>query len=162
MSSQPEETTAGVTSRRMLFAGAGAVGAGALLAACGDGNGIDPGGPYAPPRTDDDGPTDDGSGDALANVDDVEVGGGFINASERVVITQPAEGQFRGFSAICTHQGCTVSSVSGGTINCPCHGSRYSIEDGSVVQSAPELTQDTQAPLPEVEIMADGDTIVRA
>jgi Rieske Fe-S protein len=34
---------------------------------------------------------------------------------------------------VCTHTGCTVSAVGGGTINCPCHGSRYSITDGSVV-----------------------------
>ena len=27
-----------------------------------------------------------------------------------------------GLSAICTHMGCTVRNVSGGTINCPCHG----------------------------------------
>jgi nitrite reductase/ring-hydroxylating ferredoxin subunit len=33
----------------------------------------------------------------------------------------------------CTHQGYIVASVSGGTINCPCHGSKFSIANGSVV-----------------------------
>jgi Rieske Fe-S protein len=155
MSTQPVEDAAPgdagamVTSRRMLFAGAGALGAGTLLAACGD---------------DDD--AGDGDGDradgVLAEVGEVEVGGGRINASENVVVTQPTEGDFRGFSAICTHQGCTVTEVSGGTINCACHGSRYSIEDGSVVQSAPELTPDTQDPLPPVEVTEQDGAIVRA
>ena len=51
---------------------------------------------------------------------------------EKVVVTQPSRGRFRCFTAVCTHQGCLVSDVEGGTINCPCHGSRFSIADGSV------------------------------
>jgi Rieske Fe-S protein len=155
MTTQPVEgagrgdARAMVTSRRTLFAGAGAFGAGALLAACGDGD--DP--------ADGDGDREEG---VLAEVGEVEVGGGHINASENVVVTQPTEGDFRGFSAICTHQGCTVAEVSGGTINCACHGSRYSIEDGSVVQSAPELTPETQNPLPPVDVTEQDGAIVRA
>lgn len=63
---------------------------------------------------------------------DVPVGGGVVVAERNLVVTQPTKGQFRGFSATCTHQGCTVGSVSD-TINCPCHGSQYAITDGSVV-----------------------------
>jgi Rieske Fe-S protein len=48
------------------------------------------------------------------------------------VITQPTRGVFLAFSATCTHQGCTVRAVAGGTINCLCHGSRFRIADGSV------------------------------
>ena len=44
---------------------------------------------------------------------------------ERVVLTRDAKGAVRGFSALCTHQGCSVSSVGGGAISCPCHGSRF-------------------------------------
>ena len=51
----------------------------------------------------------------------------------QLVITQPKAGTFKAFSAICTHQGCTVSTVENGTINCPCHGSEFAIADGSVV-----------------------------
>jgi Rieske Fe-S protein len=47
-------------------------------------------------------------------------------------VTQPAAGTFAAFSAICTHQGCAVDAVDGGTINCPCHGSKFKIADGSV------------------------------
>lgn len=72
-------------------------------------------------------------GQALAQAAEVPVGGGMILADAGVVITQPQEGTFKGFSATCTHQGCTVAEVSDGTINCPCHGSRFSVADGSVV-----------------------------
>jgi Rieske Fe-S protein len=65
-------------------------------------------------------------------VSDVPVGGGVILEDADYVITQPADGKFKAFSKICTHQGCPVASVKGGTINCNCHGSKYSIEDGSV------------------------------
>jgi Rieske Fe-S protein len=105
---------------------------------------------------------DGGTGPALARTGDVPAGGGLILADEQVVLTQPAAGQFRCFSAVCTHQGCTVASVSDGTINCPCHGSRFSIEDGSVVQAAAGLSPDQQSPLPEVAISVDGDTVALA
>lgn len=62
---------------------------------------------------------------------EVPVGGGVIEGE--VVITQPTEGEFKAFTAICTHQGCLVGDVAEGTINCPCHASQFSIEDGSVV-----------------------------
>ena len=84
---------------------------------------------------------------------DIEVGGGSIFADEEVVITQPAEGEFKAFSAACTHQGCLVSSVSDGTIDCSCHGSKFSIEDGSVVQG-PATTA-----LAEAKITVSGDEI---
>ena len=52
----------------------------------------------------------------------------------RVVVTQPTAGEFRGFGIVCTHDGCELNAVANGTINCPCHGSRYAITDGSVVR----------------------------
>ena len=48
-------------------------------------------------------------------------------------MTQPTKGEFKGFSAICTHMGCTVDQVADGTIDCPCHGSKYSVTDAHVV-----------------------------
>lgn len=97
------------------------------------------------------------AGGAVAGTADVPPGGGLIVGD--IVITQPTSGEFRGFSATCTHQGCTVTRVSDGTIDCPCHGSRFSIEDGSVVQAAAGLTPQQQNPLPPVAIRVDGDTI---
>ena len=80
----------------------------------------------------------------------VPVGGGEIFPDAQVVVTQPTKGDFRGFSSICTHQGCPVTSVSDGTIDCTCHGSRFSIEDGSV-QAGP-----APRPLPTVEVTVSG------
>ena len=71
---------------------------------------------------------------ALGPTSEVPVGGGKVFTAQKVVVTQPTVGQFKCFSAICTHQGCTVGSVSGGTINCPCHGSQFHINDGSVAR----------------------------
>ena len=98
-----------------------------------------------------------GAADAkLAATADVPVGGGVILTDAQLVITQPKAGTFKAFSAICTHQGCTVSSVENGTINCPCHGSEFAIADGSVVAGpAPK-------PLPAQSIKVSGGSITAA
>ena len=149
-------TTDGL-NRRHTLTGAAAVGIGVpLLAACGgddDPTATDP----APDSPSSSGATSSGSepaaGGALAAASDIEVGGGTIFADEKVVVTQPAAGEFRAFSSTCTHQGCQVSSVSDGTINCACHGSQFSIEDGSVTGGP------APAPLGEVELTVKGDEI---
>jgi Rieske Fe-S protein len=93
------------------------------------------------------------SGPSVAT-SDVPVGGGVILEDADYVITQPTAGEFKAFSKICTHMQCAVTSVEGGTINCPCHGSKYSIEDGSVVSPpAPD-------PLAEAEVTVAGDRVV--
>ena len=63
----------------------------------------------------------------------VPVGGGYVDQSNLVVVTQPVAGQFKAFTAVCTHQGCTVAGVSNNQIQCPCHGSIFSAKDGSVI-----------------------------
>jgi Rieske Fe-S protein len=65
---------------------------------------------------------------------DVPVGGGVVVKDDEVVVTQPTEGDFKCFTAICTHQGCVVGKVEDGRIKCGCHGSQFSIEDGSVLE----------------------------
>jgi Rieske Fe-S protein len=81
------------------------------------------------------------------------VGGGKVFEKEQIVITQPNEGEFKGFSSICTHQGCAVNKVAGGTINCPCHGSKFEVTDGSV------RTGPATKPLPYRSLKVDGDQI---
>ena len=97
-----------------------------------------------------------GAGDVLGSTGDVPVDGGAVLPDQQVVLTQPSDGDFKAFTAVCTHQGCIVASVSDGTINCDCHGSKFSIEDGSVVNGP------ATSPLEEIPITVDGDTITRA
>ncbi|MFI6052094.1 Rieske (2Fe-2S) protein [Streptomyces violascens] len=145
-----------VNSRRtVLVAAAGA----AALAGCS--NSGDGGGSATPP------PKATGStaalgkasppaqaGNVLAKTSDIPVGGGTVFAAQKVVVTQPSAGTFKAFSAICTHQGCTVSSVSGGTINCPCHGSKFRIADASVANGPAER------PLPAQQITVENGSIM--
>jgi Rieske Fe-S protein len=76
--------------------------------------------------------SDDAATGPLTTTAAIPVGGGTILPTEGVVITQPAAGEFVAFSTTCPHRGCTVRAVAAGTINCFCHGSRFSISDGSV------------------------------
>ncbi|GAB2713453.1 hypothetical protein GCM10010442_37520 [Kitasatospora kifunensis] len=82
--------------------------------------------------------SDSGSGSAsgavLGKAAGIPVGGGTVFAAAKVVVTQSTAGQYRGFSAVCTHRGCIVSQVANGVIMCPCHGSEFKIEDGSVAK----------------------------
>ena len=92
----------------------------------------------------------------LAKTTDIPVGGGKILTDKKIVITEPQSGTFKAFTAVCTHQGCIVDSVSGGTINCPCHGSKFSIANGSVVNGP------APSPLAPVSIEVQGTSIVQA
>ncbi|MBT2467141.1 Rieske (2Fe-2S) protein [Streptomyces sp. ISL-66] len=69
---------------------------------------------------------------ALLKAADVPVGGGTVLKDEKLVVTQPSAGSFRCFTAVCTHQGCVVNKVAAGTIDCPCHGSKFNVADGAV------------------------------
>jgi Rieske Fe-S protein len=73
------------------------------------------------------------TGTLLGHTSQVPVGGGMVFTAEKVVVTQPTKGQFKAFSAICTHVGCLCNAVASGTINCPCHGSKFSVSTGAVV-----------------------------
>ncbi|MGH3498752.1 MAG: Rieske (2Fe-2S) protein [Nocardioidaceae bacterium] len=119
--------------RRSLLRGAAALGgvavASAVVAGCGSA------GSTSGSAGSNSGGGGSSSGD-LAAASSIPVGGGTIFASQQVVVTQPTAGEFKGFSAVCTHQGCLVSTVSQGSIICPCHNTHYSIKDGSV-QSGP-------------------------
>jgi Rieske Fe-S protein len=75
---------------------------------------------------------------------------------EKVVVSQPSAGKFKAFSAVCTHQQCIVDRVSNGTIDCPCHGSEFSVKNGSVVAGP------APSPLPEKSINVAGGKITLA
>lgn len=97
-----------------------------------------------------------GGGTVLGPVSDVPVGGGKVYSEAKVVVTQPTAGTYKGFSAVCTHQGNPIGSVEGGQIVCPFHNSHFSITDGSVV-SGPAPTA-----LPAVNVKVVGGNIVES
>jgi Rieske Fe-S protein len=147
-----DDELAGVT-RRTLLAGAGVVTV-AVLGGCatyGPGGSTGGGGSNTGGDTGDTGndPTNADSLDAST----IPVGGGVIVGDRAVVVTHPKQSEFKAFTAICTHQGCTVASVSGNVITCPCHGSEFSGTDGSVIQGP------AARPLKSVAITVSGSSI---
>jgi Rieske Fe-S protein len=80
-------------------------------------------------------PSSSGGGNGAVSVpsSQVPLGGGFVDQANNVVVTQPQSGVFKAFTAVCTHAGCTVGGVTNNRIVCPCHGSVFSAQDGSVL-----------------------------
>jgi len=114
----------GCVSRRESLAVAGLAVAGtAGLAACGDSAG--------------DAVSSVASSAASAASDaikaaEIPVGGGKVFERLKVVVTQPTAGDYKAFTAVCTHQKCTVKEVANGVITCPCHGSQFDAATGAV------------------------------
>ena len=126
--------------RRTVLRGAatlGVLGATGVLAGCGGGS--------------ESAAESAGPGTVLGPVSKVPSGGGKVYRDAKIVVTQPSMGEYKAFSAICTHEKCVVAGVSD-TIDCSCHGSKYSVQDGSVV-SPPAVK-----PLAEVAVtVTDGN-----
>jgi Rieske Fe-S protein len=125
-------------TRRGMLLGVGLAGLAGTLAACGGSGGSSGSG---------------SSGGALGKSSDIPVGGGKIFKDQKVVVTQPKKGEFAAFSAVCTHRGCTVGSVADGTIDCPCHGSKFHISDGSVAHGP------ASKPLPSKSVKVENGEI---
>lgn len=151
-------------TRRSVLAGSAILAAGsvAVLAGCSSGGGSASAAPVtSTPNTGtaigNISPTSAAATEAgLGDVTDIKVGSGVIYPSVKLVVTQPSPGEYKAFSAVCTHQGCIVSAVTQGQITCQCHGSAFSAKDGSVLQG-PATT-----PLKEAKITVTGGKITQA
>lgn len=182
MTTQPQQDTPGTRAprdtpaapsrpagpaRRGVLAGVGLAGIAGTISACGLGSSSAAGGAYgggagASPAGGSGasgasagaaGGSGGGASGALAATSEIPVGGGKVFSSQKVVVTQPEAGTFKGFSAVCTHMQCTVDQVANGTIDCPCHGSQFSVKDGSVVAGP------APSPLPSANIKVSGSEI---
>ncbi|MGK5628726.1 Rieske (2Fe-2S) protein [Streptomyces sp. URMC 123] len=121
MSAQPAQPSA---SRRSVLRGAALAGAaGVGLTACGgaEGRGVNA---SATPTA----PVD------LGPAAEVPVGGARLYREQRLLVSRPAEGEYRAFSAVCTHQRCVLDKIEGTEANCPCHRSRFDATSGKVLQ----------------------------
>jgi Rieske Fe-S protein len=160
------EATAGSSRRSVLRAagvGGAAVAVGLTAAACGNSSSGGSSANNAPAQggaatgsstTSSGSGGSGGSGSAIAQTSQIPVDGGMVvTADNGTVITQPDAGSYKAFTAICTHAGCTVGSVSNNQIMCPCHGSVYSAVDGSV------LAGPAPAPLAAKQITVSGGQI---
>jgi Rieske Fe-S protein len=137
-------TTPRITSRRAVVGGVVGLGLAApLLAACGE-DGSEGG---------DDSGTSTTSAGPIAKTTDVPVGGAKLYPAEKVMVSQPTEGDFRAFSTVCTHQGCPITKLVGDEIDCTCHGSRFSTKDGSV------LAGPADKPLHQLKVTTQGEDI---
>jgi Rieske Fe-S protein len=137
--------------RQQVIRGAGFVLTAGALAACGDGGDKPADEPAASSEAVTTPAPAEAAGGAIAKTADVPVGSGVI--VDDVVVTQPTAGVFKGFSSSCTHKGCAVNKVADGTIDCPCHGSKFNL-DGTVANGP------AARPLESKAVSVQGDSIV--
>ncbi|MGW1607799.1 Rieske (2Fe-2S) protein [Streptomyces sp. NPDC002285] len=149
-------------SRRTVVAAVGAAGLAVALTACGsddDASGSSTEQGAGAGATTEAGGSSGGAGAggaALAKTTDIPAGGGKVFSDEKVVVSQPATGDYKAFSTICTHQNCPMTDLKEDTLSCVCHGSQFSVLDGSVKKGP--ATQ----PLAAKQISVSGDSITLA
>jgi Rieske Fe-S protein len=125
-------------TRRAVLMGLGLAGVGGVLVGCGSSDADDSYGTTQPSAAAGgsssaaaDAPAASG-GKVLGAASAIPVGGGKVFKAAKVIVTQPTAGVYKAFSSVCTHAGCAIDDVSGGTMNCPCHGSKFAVADASV------------------------------
>ncbi|MFD0373503.1 Rieske (2Fe-2S) protein [Streptomyces sp. NPDC059071] len=91
---------------------------------------------------------------ALGAPDEVPVGGAKLYREQRVLVHCPAQGQYKAFSAQCTHAGCVLDKIENNEGNCPCHGSRFDVTTGKALQGPATV------PLPEVPVRVENGRLI--
>jgi Rieske Fe-S protein len=156
--SENKPVTASSASRRALVGGVVGLGVGVpLVAACGSDESSDGGGSGDASTEKNDsgggGGGNTGAAGAVGKTSEVPVGGAKIYKSEKVLVSQPSQGEFKAFSTVCTHRQCAITQLDGDEIECGCHHSRFKVADGSVVKGP------ATDPLPELKVTVSGDNL---
>ena len=97
-------------------------------------------------------------GTAIASESEVTPGSAykFEDSGNPALLVHLENGDFVAYSAVCTHQACTVA-YQDGNLACPCHGSTFDPANGAAVVTGPATT-----PLPEIPVKVEGGEVVRA
>ena len=133
------------TTRRTVLCGAALAALGLTAAACGG--------------------SDGGSGDSsssaipdkpveLGAAGDVPVGGAKLYHEQKLLVAQPKKGEYKAFSAVCTHQGGILDRIEKGEAICPLHKSHFAVDTGK-----PEKGPAT-APLPSVPVRSEAGKLI--
>jgi Rieske Fe-S protein len=138
-----------VSRRTVLVVGAAGVGAVSIAACAANGSAAGSGSSPAPVE----------AGQSLVALSAITLGEAVsrqLKDGSPVLVSRPTDTSAACFSAICTHEGCTVAPA-GQQLRCPCHGSVYDATTGAVIRGpAPR-------PLPQVAVhVADGDVVTGA
>lgn len=80
----------------------------------------------------------------------------FKDSGSPAVLVHLDSGDFVAYSAVCTHQGCTVA-YKNGELACPCHGSVFDPAKGAEVVAGP-----APRPLPKIPIKVSGGEVFMA
>jgi len=97
-------------------------------------------------------------GAAIAQASEVAPGSAFKfkDGGRDAVLVHLESGDFVAYSAVCTHQACTVAYQKG-QLACPCHGSVFDPANGAEVVNGP-----AQRPLEEIPVKVKGGQVLRA
>ena len=97
-------------------------------------------------------------GAAIVSESEVAPGSAFTfkDSGNPAVLVHLKSGDFVAYSAVCTHQGCSVA-YKGGKLACPCHGSVFDPAKGAEVVAGP-----APSPLPEIPVKVEGGEVVKA
>lgn len=98
---------------------------------------------------------------AIAAISDLNVGTALqikLTSGDPGILIRTATDAVCAFSAVCTHQGCTVDyDIASKELICPCHGARF-----DPLQNGKAIAGPTRAALTEIPVQISGEYIVSA
>jgi thiosulfate dehydrogenase [quinone] large subunit len=98
---------------------------------------------------------------SIATISDLNVGSALqikLESGEPGILIRTATDAVCAFSAVCTHEGCTVDyDTASKELICPCHGARF-----DPLQNGKAVAGPTRTPLAELPVKISGEYIITA